>query len=269
MTGVCKPWFLIAAAMAAAATVPAAPAAAQQLITDLSQHQIAIRSNFTGTEILLFGTVESGVLEEVGATRDIVVVVAGPERPVTVRRKERVGGIWLNYVSVSFELVPGYYAVASTRPLDMITNPEIRTVEKIGADNLSFGAYQAADVAGRDVSITQETKSVFAEALVRNKTNQGLYLEDPGGVTFLGSSLFRVTLDIPANVPVGLYTAKVFLLRNGTIVDAISSPLYIEKSGIERAIFRFAQIEPLLYGLFAVALAIFAGWLGSAVLRER
>ena len=249
-------------------------ARAEQLVTDLSEHQVAVQSNFTGTEILLFGVVETSATDRPAGSgettvnpRDIIVVVTGPARPTTVRRKERVGGVWLNYQSVSFASAPGYYAVASTRPLDVITDEGTRTIERIGAEHLDFGAFQAHDLTGQDIDIDPAVRDRFAAALIDGKKKQGLYRYDPGGVTFLGSSLFRVTLDIPANVPVGLYAAKVFLVRGGVIVDVLSSPIYIEKSGIERAIYRLAVSQPLLYGLIAVVLAALAGWLASVVFR--
>lgn len=251
-------------------------ARAEQLVTDLSDHQIAVRSNFTGAEILLFGVVEpspaghaAALGEDSAGQRDIIVVITGPELPITVRRKKRIGGVWLNYQSMSFAAAPGYYAVASTRPLDAIAGEETREIEQIGAEHLNFGALQAHDLTGQDIDIGPAVRDTFAAALIRNKEEQGLYRYDPGGVTFLGASLFRVTLDIPANVPVGLYAAKVYLMRGGAIVDVLSSPIYIEKSGMERAIFRLAVTQPLLYGLIAVALAALAGWLASAAFRAR
>ena len=69
-------------------------------------------------------------------------------------------------------------------------------------------------------------------------------------------------------MPVGLYTAKVYLFQDGDVIDTISSPLYIDKRGIERFIYRMAHSDPLLYGLLAVLGAAFAGWLASAVMRR-
>ncbi len=62
--------------------------AQQSLVSDISSHRIGITSSFTGTELLLFGAL--------GEAGDVVVVVRGPDQKVTVRRKERVAGIWIN-----------------------------------------------------------------------------------------------------------------------------------------------------------------------------
>lgn len=243
-------------------------ARADQLVTDLSEHKIAIRSNFTGTEILLFGAVESAPNER-ALNRDIVIVVSGPVRSVTVRRKERLAGIWINHDSLTFPRVPGYYAVASTRPLEVTASEDLLRREQIGIDNVDVGRPTAQTMSGASEILPPEEERNFVKALIRNKKRDGLYISDPGGVTFLGQTLFRATLDIPANVPVGLYTATVYLLRDGEVADAISSPLYIDKSGMERLIYRLAHTQSLLYGLVAVFGSALAGWLASAILRER
>lgn len=243
-------------------------ARADQLVSDLSEHQIAIRSNFTGTQILLFGAVEANTPGERALDRDIIVVVSGPSHGIRVRRKEPVAGIWVNHDSVTFPNVPGYYAIASTRPLEVMLTPEVRAKQKIGLDNLDVGVPTASSMDGQQEIMTPDEEQTFWKALLRNKAREGLYLSDPGGVTFLGQTLFRATVEIPANVPVGLYTAKVYLVRGGEVIDTISSPLYIDKRGLERLLYRLAHSSPLLYGLFAVFASGLAGWLASAVMRR-
>lgn len=247
----------------------AGAARTDQLVTDLSEHQIAIRSNFTGTQILLFGAVETRTPGTRALNRDIVVVVQGPVRPIMVRRKERVAGIWVNHDSVTYPNVPGYYAIASTRPLEVTAEANILKALRIGIENIQPGQATARAIDGTLQILPPEEETAFWKALIRNKRRDGLYIDLPGGVTFLGQTLFRATVDIPANVPVGLYTAKVYLLQEGQIVDTISSPLYIDKRGLERFIFRMAHSDPLLYGLIAVLVAALAGWLASAVMGRR
>lgn len=244
-------------------------AAADQLVTDLSEHKVAIRSNFTGTQILLFGAVEADTPDERGLNRDVVIVVSGPRRAMTVRRKERLAGIWINHDSVTLPKVPGYYAIASTRPLEVTADVNLLKREQIGIENVDLGTPSAQAMDGSAEILAPEEERAFVKALIRNKKRDRLYISDPGGVTFLGQTLFRATFDIPANVPVGLYTATVFLMRDGEVVDAIASPLYIDKSGLERFIYRVAHTQPLFYGLVAVLGSALAGWIASAVLRER
>ena len=234
----------------------------EELVTDLSEHLIAIKSNFTGTEILLFGAVEAESPEIRALARDIVVVVRGPATDVTVRQKARIAGIWMNYGSETYEATPGYYAVVSTKPLDAIASRDVLERHQIGTKYLRFKRLAAA-------TTTLKEQTPYSDAIVRLMTKQKLYSEVAGGVTFLGDTLFRATVDIPANVPVGIYTAEVYLIRAGNVIHAQASPLYINKSGFERFVFNLAHRQPLLYGVIAVALALFSGWLAAAAFRNR
>jgi uncharacterized protein (TIGR02186 family) len=230
--------------------------AQEELVTDLSRHLISIQSNFTGAELLLFGAVGGDAAGE----RDIVVVVRGPDAPVTVRRKERIGGIWLNYGSAEIDRVPGYYAVVSTRPLQAIAPKSVLERYGIGVENLVL---RPPDPNAGPVP------EDYVEATGRIRTGNGLFREQPGGVLFLGSSLFRAAIDMPANVPDGLYSARVYLLSNGTVVQAQTSTLFVNKVGFEKLVFEFAHRQPLAYGIAAVLIAYLAGWAASAIFRGR
>ncbi|NND50644.1 MAG: TIGR02186 family protein [Rhizobiales bacterium] len=246
--------YLVAAFLMA---VPVAQLAAQEdLVTDISQHLISIQSNFTGADLLLFGAVGG----EVTAERDIVVVVRGPDTPAIVRRKERIGGIWINYGSAELESIPGYYAVVSTRPLTDIAPPVVLERHGIGT---SFLGFKSPD------SGSEPAPADYVEAVTRIKSSEGLYLEQPGGVLFLGTSLFRATIEMPANVPDGRYSARVYLFSEGNVVQAQTSTLFVNKVGFERLVYDFAHNQPLAYGIVAVLVAFIAGWAASAVFRRR
>ncbi|MBV8494135.1 MAG: TIGR02186 family protein, partial [Alphaproteobacteria bacterium] len=63
-------------------------ARADGVIADLSSHLVAITSGFTGASVVLFGATEGG--------GDVIAVVRGPEHEMTVWRKGKVAGIWVN-----------------------------------------------------------------------------------------------------------------------------------------------------------------------------
>jgi uncharacterized protein (TIGR02186 family) len=239
---------------------PLKVAQGEELVTDLSDHLVAIKSNFTGTDILLFGAVEADSAAIRALPRDIVVVVRGPNEQLVVRRKERRVGIWMNFQERIYTKVPSYYAVVSTRALALIADDAVLLRHQIGLDNLKLNTTRA------DKS---KTGVDFRNSLIRLKAKDGLYHEVSDGVIFLGDTLFRAKIALPANVQVGYYTAEVFLFRNGKVIHAQSSPLYINKSGFERFIFNLAHRQSLLYGILAVVFALFAGWLASVLLRRR
>jgi uncharacterized protein (TIGR02186 family) len=231
---------------------PRGPAPADApLITDLSSHLIAITSSFTGTELLLFGAID-----EPG---EVIVVVRGPTATSVVRRKRPVLGFWLTRRSESFDNVPSYYAVASSKPLGEIAPGSLLQRLQIGAENLRFrylGARRTEDVVD------------YHKAIVRRKTGEGLYRENIGAVDFLGPKLFRTEISFPSTVPVGTYQTEVYLIRDNRIVAAQSTPLFIDKQGIEQEVYDFSRQEPAVYGLVAVLLAVMSGWLAAIAFRR-
>lgn len=240
----------------------AAPAAASQVSADLSENVIQISSSFSGKRLTLFGAIEGLPTDEgVGDGWDVVVVVRGPDMPVTVRRKERVAGVWMNRRTVRFANVPGFYFVASSRPLSKITSETALQRNGVGFANL------AIDQEGPDVP--ESVADVFRAAVTRHQRNQGLLAEAPEGVSFRSGALFRTEIDFPAVVPVGEYRVEVHLLREGQFVDAQTLPLFVNKTGIERTIYELAHDSPLLYGVMAVLIALGAGWLASLPFRRK
>ncbi len=242
------------AASAAAAILVlfgAAAAHGQALIADLSSHLVAITTSFAGSEVLLFGAVEG--------EGDVVVVVRGPEEEVTVRRKSRDLGIYVNRKSMVFDHVPSFYFVAASGDLDKTVPPAERARAEIGTEYLRLVPEEA-----RDPAIVAR----YREALIRNKRAEGLYARATAKVSFLGARLFRVDVHFPSNVPVGAYQVDVFLFRHGAAVGAQTTPLVVGKAGVDADIFEFAHRDAAAYGVIAVLLALFAGWLAGAIFRR-
>jgi len=230
----------------------AAPAGTE-IVTDISEHLISITSNFSGTSLLLFGAIASG-------GGDVVVTVRGPSSTVMMRRKDRVAGIWINRIAERFHNVPGYFAVAATRPLAHIAPPVTLKRFKLDAGEMEFLPENA---------LSKQEHAIFNDAIIRAKRRQNLYPKERVPVSVLGGTLFRTKIEFPANVPVGTYQVQIYLVRDGHVVSAQSLPLFVKKHGMERAIFDFAHEQPLIYGIAAVALALAAGWGAGMVFRSR
>ncbi len=245
--------------MAITAALALMGAAPTMLITDLSQGRIDINTTFKGADLLVFGAIQYPAGAVPDAPPDIVVVVRGPAEPVTVRLKARVAGIWLNTDSVRFESVPGFYSVASTRPIEQLADDRTTAIYEIGVANLQLSPATGASDA--------ET-SRFEKGLIAVKRRAGLFFEDGGGVRVTRNVLYRARIAIPSAVPVGDYTAEIHLIRNGRVIASSSSPISIDKSGFERWIYVMAQDHSLAYGLVAVAAALFAGWVASVATRR-
>jgi uncharacterized protein (TIGR02186 family) len=246
---VTRPALVVLALAALALASLGRPACAQALVADLTNHLIAITTGFTGTEVVLFGAIDGD--------GDVIVVVRGPETPVEVRRKERTAGIWLNRSDMTFADVPSFYSIASTRPIEQLARPEVLERYHVGVDRLGL----------EPVDPTDQVEQ-FRQALIRNKQREGLFPTSVGTVTFVGSRLFRTTVTFPSNVPTGSYQVAVFLMRNGQVQGAQTTPLLVSQLGLSADIVDFAYRRALLYGCIAVFVAAVAGWLGSVAFRR-
>jgi uncharacterized protein (TIGR02186 family) len=226
----------------------------ENLVSGVSQDLIQITSNYTGSDIVVFGDVE----EQLGAEgRDIVVVVRGPDAALTVRRRDRVAGVWINHDAANLNGMPAFYYLASSRPLS-----EIGQAATLARDGIGLASLEPDTVhAHHDVE-------PFRQAALRLMTADGLYREVPQGVEFLSDTLFRAHVPIPAGVARGQYDVEVYLIRNGAVVSAQSSPLFIDQTGLERRLYNWAHDQPFGYGLAAVVMALMMGWISSVIFRR-
>ncbi|ODR99556.1 hypothetical protein AUC71_03665 [Methyloceanibacter marginalis] len=66
------------------------PGTSQETVqSDISTREIAIQSNFTGIEILIFGSIDFSDSRTPGEGRyDVISVVRGPSEPIVLRKKE-------------------------------------------------------------------------------------------------------------------------------------------------------------------------------------
>jgi uncharacterized protein (TIGR02186 family) len=201
---------------------------------------------------MLYGASESG--------GDILVVVRGPNKDQTVRRKKKRALIWVNDMEVTFLDAPSYYFLASTRPLDDFLSDDTAEREQIG--------YPALGLKVKGIIDDDEIIEDFQRALIRNKQKQGLYGEGPGLVSYKGKHLFRTRLKFPANVPVGNYNIDIYDFKDGKIINKESTILPVQKKGIEAQVYDFAHQHALSYGIMAILVAAFAGWLASVMFRK-
>ncbi|MFC7703831.1 TIGR02186 family protein [Plastorhodobacter daqingensis] len=237
----------------------AAPAQAQEreeeVIAALSQSNVAINATFIGSEILVFGAVRREAPAPDGIL-GVIVTIEGPSGPLTVHRKERMLGIWVNNDAVFVDRAPSFYAVASSAPLpDVLTNTEdLRHGISIPRAIRAIGA-QVSDA------------PLFTEALIRIRSERGLYQHLENAVVLDRDTLFRARISLPSNLTEGTYLTRIFLTRDGRVIDSHETAIHVQKVGLERWIFVLAHEQPFLYGLLSLIVAVAAGWGASALFR--
>ncbi|MBV2142980.1 TIGR02186 family protein [Falsochrobactrum sp. TDYN1] len=227
----------------------------------LSTETIAITSNFGGTRLTIFGALDNAdpLIQRQGRY-DIIVVLQGPSRDLVMRKKERYLGVWVNANSETFLGVPLSYSLASTRNLQDIADEKTFRQLSVGVHNFYLTP--------EDPTSLSDNIPKFADELREMKIREGLYSERVGGVEFVSRTLFRATLNLSANVPVGRHRARALLFRNGVFLREASTGLEIVKASLEQSIYDAAHKHSLLYGLFAVLLAVTTGWVGRILFRK-
>jgi uncharacterized protein (TIGR02186 family) len=237
------------------------PEAREQITIGLSSETIGIATDFTGMDLTIFGAVNNPKIDSVATGGyDVIVVLEGPSRPLTIREKKRVFGMWLNADSFTFGDVQRSYILASTRPLQDIANDETYRQLALGIDQRTLAAASESETTTR--------LAHFSEALKARKIEQGLYNAGEGSVRFLSQSLFKATLAVPSNVPLGTHRARAFLFKNGQFLDEDSTGLYVAKDSFEQWLYNQSRDRGFLFGLAAVLIALAVGWAGRLLFRQ-
>ncbi|MEM8554643.1 MAG: TIGR02186 family protein [Pseudomonadota bacterium] len=230
-------------------------AMAEEVVLGLSQDEVAITATFDGSDILIFGAVKREAPALNDPPLDVVIAITGPNKPVTVRKKDRRFGIWVNTEAVEIDQAPSFYAVATTRPLDVALSNTEDLRHRVSLDQ-----------AVRTVGAAEVTDDVdaFLDALQRIRMDEGTYQVREGAVALDEQTLFRTSLTLPADLTEGDYSTRIFLTRGGAVVDSYETTIDVRKVGLERWLYNLAHTQPLVYGLMSLAIAIAAGWLASA-----
>jgi uncharacterized protein (TIGR02186 family) len=231
-----------------------------KLVPDVSQRQIDIQSGFTGAELLLFGAIiyPRGVAPE--GQIDVAVVLRGPARPITLREKQKIAGIWINADSSDFRSVPAYYAIASSRPLNKIVDDKTAAIYELGLDKLQLSPSGEVDA---------KEQRRFSNGLVELNKRDGLFRQNSNSVDITDQVLYRARLYVPSSVPVGTYTAETLLIRNGRVIVADDKvEVRVRKTGFEQLITILARDYSLFYGTMAVLVSLLLGWFAGYIFQR-
>lgn len=229
-----------------------ASANASPLVADLSNYQISMDSGFNGTKIFVFGTRND--------TGDIVVVVRGENKDYLIRKKEEFAGVWVNRDHITFRNLPNFYAIASSKNLSEINKNILFTQLGIGED---FLLSPPAEID------KQARFNEFKNAFLNYQHSKNIYNLNMENINFMGETLFKTVVDFGDNIPTGNYTAEIYLISDGEVVGMQSTPISVEKTGLDAFIYNFAHNSPILYGVSAVLFALAAGWFAGRIFETK
>lgn len=235
------------------------PETGEQVLAGLSQTNVALTAGFEGLELLVFGAVwRSAPVPEDAEPLQVIVTVEGPPQRLAVWRKARRAGIWMNVEQVRVASAPSFYAVATSGRLagSLSATEDLRHRVSIPLAIRAFGTLAGAADA-----------PAFTDALIRLRTDAGLYRVAEESVELTRETLFRSTVALPAALTEGEYLVRVLLSRGGQVLDVTETAIAVRKAGLEGWLAALARDQPIAYGLLAVALAVAAGWGASAAFR--
>lgn len=219
-------------------------------VIDIAEPLVEIRSFFSGADIFVFGAADCARPE-----CDILVHVEGPTTPAVVRKKEKIGGIWVNSQSRTFTHMPGYRGMASTGALADVLPPE---------GYAAFDLPHAADAPTHDNGDAE-----FLAGLIDDKVRSRLYQLSPSEVIVRDGQLFRARIAAPANVPTGQYAISVITVENKMVTGRSKTQLLIKKAGFEAFVSDAARAHSLAYAIISVLLALTIGFASATLFTRR
>ena len=225
------------------------------LVADLSKSNISINTDFNGASLLLFGSVAGKEGD------DIIVVISAPPTEIITRKKSKMSGIWVNSKSIKWKNAPAFYQIFSTDVLSKIATRDVLQSLGIGTQFLNLKFEKSGEF---DTTNYNE----WVEALNRNMKSASLWKTNENAVQVIRGALFRTEVDLPANITTGDYEVRIIHFRNGRFIAEDKTAIAVKKAGFSSIIYRLAHEYSIFYGIFAIAFAVFAGWLAAAIFRK-
>ena len=222
------------------------------LVADLSKSNISINTDFNGASLLLFGSIAGQEGD------DIIVIISGPSSEVITRKKSKITGIWVNSKSIKWKNVPSFYQIFTTNPLSEIASRDVLRALAVGTEYLDL-KYEMSE------NIETYPYSEWVGALERNMRSASLWNTNEKTIQVIRGALFRTQVALPANITTGDYQVRIIHFRNGRFIAEDITAIAVKKAGVSAIIYRLAHEYSIFYGIFAVAFAVFAGWLAAAI----
>jgi uncharacterized protein (TIGR02186 family) len=164
----------------------------------------------------------------------------------------------MNTDTLEVDTAPSFYAVATSSDLSSTINDTEDLRYKVSIP-------RAIQSVGAPMDVLDAAP--FSDAVIRIRSNQGLYQLHENKVDIDEQTLFRTSIEMPADISDGDYTARILLTRDGNVIDEFTTTIDVRKVGLERFLFNMSRENPLSYGLMSIAIAIFAGWAASLLFR--
>ncbi len=230
---------------------------AKSIVADLSNDSININTGFNGAELFLFGTYDGQEGD------DLFIFIEGPKTEATIYKKDYISGIWINKESVTFKNVPSFYYSIFSKSKVTSESLNYLALNNLGSSNLKLISKNPQKYKNLDEWINS-----FDSRMKKNEmwiTKKGTGKEK---IEIKDNKLFRAPVILPATVLPGNYNVKILHLRNGKKISEENTQIFVKKTGMGSKIYSFAHDYSTFYGIFAIVLAVFAGYLAAVGFRK-
>ncbi len=217
----------------------------------IASNHIDITVGFDGSSIELFG-------DRRDKKAVVAIVVEGPKKNVTIWKKAKIMGTWVNFHYAKFKKIPTYYNYA-------ISTDKISKVLSKAMTQNAIGHEALFNKVNSEKNKKREDIEIFQDALLQKNYDLGVFFEKPAEIDFINDNFFHASFKVPPSAPTGDYKIHSFLIKNGKVVNHIINDLKVEQVGLNAFIYKSAQNYSFVYAMFCIFLALFAGWLVSSV----
>jgi uncharacterized protein (TIGR02186 family) len=193
---------------------------------------------------------------------DAVIVLKGKEEEVTLNRKGRVAGIWLNVAQITISGLPDAYILATSDDLDSICSPREQEKLMLGKQALR-GLMQ--------ISSNKPLTGKEFEEFLKLKTHNGTYdMKEKVEFEPARQGMEKVSshFKIPSVMPPGTYDIHLLCFKQGKLEKEMKSELKIERISMPRLMISLAHKHAALYGLFAILVAMGVGILMDVIFNS-
>ena len=186
---------------------------------------------------------------------EVALSCEGPEKTLTLMRKGRVCGLWMNVGEIVFHKVPTLYLLQTSKKIEEIYGQD--TVHEIGLGYESLCSRAQLEKSGKEAKV-----NLFSQ-LVKLKESENLYSVSEGTIKIThakdNSDQMTTTFHLPPKAQPGEYKINLFELNNSEAILLNSQTVTVEKTGLTTYLSSLAINHGLLYGFIAVIIAVISG----------
>ena len=225
---------------------------ASETYFDLSDKEIQIETDFTGKEVIIFGTLK--------INEETIIIINGPKRDAKMMKKERILGFWFNTKKVVYKDIPSVFFLSSSKPVKEILNQDTIIKEKLYFDEILTNTITQRDF------IDQKNLSNWNNNLIKIKKNEKLFRKY--NLQNIENKLFQTRVFFPSNTIPGNYKVTIYQIKNKIILSKKEKLIKIKKSGVGEKVFEFAHNQPATYGLLSIIFAVLSGLIAATLFRR-